>query len=97
MNNSRDIAYLQTLGFPFVGTLLDGVQVGSFAPMLARTINTADTTLPHKLGRKPQGYQVVRNRVGGVVYDGTNFGTDWTDIQIVLRATVAGVYGLIIF
>jgi hypothetical protein len=51
-------------------------------------VNT-DATITHSLGRIPVAYWVVRCQKGGVVYDGTNLGTDWTTTTIILRNTVA--------
>lgn len=42
------------------------------------------------LGRIPAEYHQRRSKKGGTIYDGTNFGSDWTPTTIVLRSTVAG-------
>lgn len=74
-------------------TLVDNASVGTLRACVARTMNATantDTTLTHALGRTPNGYLVLRSQKGGVLYDGTNLGSDWTASQIVLRSTVAG-------
>ncbi len=86
-----------TSGFPLFGELVSGRFVGSFFPLLGQTIDAADTAIPHAMGRIPNGYLVIRNTPGGVVFDGTNHGTDWTPQAIVLRASIAGTYGLMLF
>ena len=49
--------------------------------------NTEDT-IPHKLGRVPVGYVVVKQDKAGIVYDG---GTDFTTTNIYLKSSVASV------
>lgn len=51
------------------------------------TANT-DTTITHRLGRIPVFYLLLRSKLGGITYDGSNGGTDWTTTKIVLRNTV---------
>ena len=53
-----------------------------------------DTSFTLALGHIPQVYVVEQASVGGVVYNGSNQGTDWSGVKIVLRATVAGSYRL---
>ena len=52
------------------------------------TTAQADVTIVHNLGRVPVGYFVIRTKKGGVVHDGSNNGTDWTGLNIVLQNTV---------
>lgn len=83
------------LGLPITRPLQPG-RIGSFYYLGVVNINTTDTPLSHSLGRIPSIYLVGRNQGGGIVHDGTNSGTDWTTSSIVLRATVAGNYGVLI-
>lgn len=83
--------------FPLNQALVDNTRIGSFWTLLSRTINLADTTFTIGLGRKPSGYIVIRNVPGGIVYDGTNGGTDWSSSVIVVRASSAGTYSLLVF
>lgn len=74
------------------GPLSEGLRVGTFVCLYQRamsgTANT-DTTLSHPLGRTPSLYLVVRTQKGGVTYDGSNLGSDWSATSLVLRSTVA--------
>jgi hypothetical protein len=82
---------------PFTRSIIrHGLRCGRGQYLIA-TIGTGDTTLTHSLGHIPTQYWPVRNPGGGVVYDGTNGGTDWTASVIVLRATVAGTYTIVVF
>lgn len=56
-----------------------------------------DTNIKLSLGHTPQGYIVLGATVAGIVYFGSNQGTDWTPIKIVLRASAAGGYNLWVF
>lgn len=49
--------------------------------------NTEDA-VPHKLGRVPVGYIVVKQDKAGIVYDG---GTSWTTANLYLKTSVASV------
>jgi hypothetical protein len=93
-----DAAVRQALaqGLPITSTLVDNFKLGSFWVRVLVTINTTDTTITHQLGRIPSIYLVGRSQAAGVVYDGTNLGSDWTTTQIVLRASTAGRYDLLI-
>jgi hypothetical protein len=82
-------------GIPITRPLQTG-RLGSFFVVAAVSISTTDTVIPILLGRLPSCYLVARNSSGGVVYDGSNHGTDWSGSQIVLRATVAGTYTLLV-
>lgn len=73
-------------------TLLDNARVGTMVACMSRATNitaNTDQSFTHALGRKPNGYLVLRSAKGGVLYDGTNLGSDWTPSTIVLRSTVA--------
>ena len=56
-----------------------------------------DTAAKLSLGRIPQYFVQLNATVGGVLYNGSNQGADWTAVKIVLRATVAGTYNLVVF
>lgn len=56
-----------------------------------------DVTASHGLGRVPAGYFVVGANVGGHVYDPTGEPEVWTSTEIILRATSAGTYRLVVF
>jgi hypothetical protein len=57
----------------------------------------ADKTIAHGLGRTPVGYDQKRiPSGGGLVTDGANNGTDWTDAVIVLQATATGTYTIFV-
>ena len=51
-----------------------------------------DTAFTLALGKIPSRYVVHWRSVGGVVFNGSNQGSDWTATKIVLRATSAGTY-----
>lgn len=55
-----------------------------------------DTSFIIAPGSVPDGYQQYQASVGGIVYNGSNQGTDWTPTSITLRATVAGTYKLVV-
>ena len=75
--------------FGVTGTLQDKNKVGTdVVRQITFTTANTDATFNHLLGRKPNGYKVFRTKKGGVVYDGTNNGSDWTSTVIVLRNTV---------
>lgn len=57
-------------------------------------INTTDTTVRHGCGHVPNGYTVTRKSVAGIVYDATDGTARWTDATAVLRASVAGIFGI---
>lgn len=83
-------------GLPITRALQTG-RIGSFYALVGVTINMADTTLTHALGRIPSGYLVFQApHGGGVVYDGTLNGSDWSPSQIVLAASVAGIYTVLL-
>ena len=90
------LTLVRNTGIPLAGPLVDNTGLGSFWIRVGVAIGTGNTSISHNLGRKPTMYLVARNSSGGVVYDGTNHGTDWTGGLIVLRATVAGTYSLLI-
>jgi hypothetical protein len=83
-------------GLPILKPLVGQTRIGSFWYLGIVAIGTTDTTLPHKLGRIPSGYILWRAQVAGSVYDGSHDGSDWTSSEIVLRATVAGNYGILV-
>jgi zona occludens toxin (predicted ATPase) len=68
------------------GPVLDNAKIG-----------TSDTTLPHVLGRVPNGYIMYRSSSGGQVYDASTGESLWSRSSIVLRATVAGTFSVLIF
>lgn len=86
----------QATGLPINQPLVDNHKIGSFWTLLNRTINTTDTVLAIGLGRTPTAVIVVQNQPGGVVHDGTAHRSDWTPSSVTLRATVAGVYGVLV-
>jgi hypothetical protein len=53
-----------------------------------------DTSFTLALGHVPEQYVEQQKSVAGVVYNGSNQGTDWTPTKIVLRASAAGTYRL---
>lgn len=53
-----------------------------------------DTSFVISLGSAPDGYIQYQASVPGIVYNGTNQGSDWTPNKVVLRASVAGTYRL---
>ena len=53
-----------------------------------------DTSFAIANGMVPDGYFVFQASVPGVVYNGSNQGTDWSSNLIVLRASAAGTYRL---
>jgi hypothetical protein len=88
----------ETTGIPISRPLVDGSKVGSFFPVLQVSLTTADTAVPINLGRQPSGYiTITAPNGGGVVTAGSNNGTDWTTTQIVLAASVAGQYSILVF
>lgn len=64
---------------------------GQYITAVFANANT-DTSFVIAVGYVPDGYVVEQASVGGVVYNGSNQGTDWTPKKIVLRATIAGTY-----
>lgn len=60
------------------------------------TVANADKSITIQLDHTPSMWQVVRNQAGGIVRDGSLNGSDWTPTKIVLQASVAGNYGLLI-
>jgi hypothetical protein len=78
------------------GTLLDNAAVGPYRLLKGRHIDTTDTVLAHTLGRVPTIYHMVRSRNGGQVYDASTVDADWTASTITLRATVAGIYSVLL-
>lgn len=87
-------------GFPLTRPLVNGKRIGSFFPVLGASFTTAgtDVTISVNLGRQPSGYLQIRTPPGGgVITDGTNLGSDWTPSSIVVQATVAGTYSLLVF
>lgn len=61
-------------------------------------VANADKTISHGLGRTPVGYHAIRTpHGGGIITDGANNGTDWTDAVLVLQATATGTYTLLVF
>lgn len=73
------------------GKLSHGDKVGPFV-VLNVTFAAANTdkTIPHLLGRKPNGVLQWRSKTGGLTYDGSLNGADWDTTNIVLRNTAAG-------
>lgn len=53
-----------------------------------------DTNFTLSLGRIPSVYVQGGSTVAGIVYNGSNQGSDWTPKLIVLRASVAGTYNV---
>ena len=86
----------QATGIPINQPLVDNHKIGSFWTLLNRTINTTDTVFSIGLGRTPTAIIVVQNQPGGVVHDGTAFRADWTPSSITLRATIDGIYGVLV-
>lgn len=86
---------LVTLGLPITRALQPG-RIGSFYYTGLVTVNLSDTTISHKLGRTPSIYLLARAQAGGIVQDGSGLGSDWTPSTIVLKATAAGKYGLLL-
>ena len=54
----------------------------------SHAVATTEDTVPHKLGRVPNGYIVVKQDKAGIVYDGT---TAWTTTNLYLKSSVASV------
>lgn len=79
------------------GPVLDNAKIGPYAALVGRAIGTSDTTLPHVLGRVPNGYIMYRSSSGGQVYDASTGESLWSRSSIVLRATVAGTFSVLIF
>lgn len=71
------------------GTLVDNAQVGTARACIGRTFSTSltDTAFAHGLGRIPNGYLPFRSRLGGVMRDGVNHGSDWTSTSITLQTS----------
>jgi hypothetical protein len=66
-------------------------------PVLGVELGTSDVAVPIQLGRMPSGFITINAPVGGgVVTAGSNEGSDWNPSQIVLQATVAGTYSVLI-
>jgi hypothetical protein len=89
----------EVTGFPLSRPLVNGRKIGSFFPILQEAfVATTDTPITINLGRLPSGYIQVRTPPGGgQITDGANAGSDWDPSTIVLQATIAGTYGLLIF
>lgn len=89
----------ETTGFPLSRPLVNGSKVGSFFPVLQVAFEAAtDTVIPVRLGRLPSGYIVVRSPAGGgQVTDASDGAASWTPMSIVLQATVAGSYSVLVF
>lgn len=95
-------ALLQGSGFPFVGTLVDNVRVGSFIPRLKQVINNnAETTVAVASGKPPSGYIPIAFygvTAATTIIAGTS---TWNDGNIYLRAigngTAAVTVSLLIF
>jgi hypothetical protein len=86
-----------TTGLPISRPLISGSKVGSVYPVLGVQLGTTDVTVPIALGRMPSGFITINAPVGGgVVTAGGNAGSDWTPSSIVLQATVAGTYSVLI-
>lgn len=83
------------VGLPITRNLTTG-RVGSFYAIVGASIGTTDTTLAHLLGRIPSIYLVGQNSAGGVLYNASTGTADWSPSQIVLRATVAGTFTLLL-
>lgn len=56
------------------------------------TVPDTDTPFVHALGSVPGQYHIVRKSTCGDIYDGSNLGSDWTTVLIVLRCTFPGTY-----
>jgi hypothetical protein len=81
---------LEYIPFVFPSKLVDYQRCGRgiLRVSVAFGAANADTSIDiNGLGRVPVMYLVIRNNSTAVVYDGTNFGTDWTATTIVLRAS----------
>ena len=88
----RSIVYTRVpVPFAFPATLVDGIRMGR-GVLRNITITTANTdqTIAHNLGRIPVGYMLIRTAQGSTLYDGSNAGSDWTPVNIVLRDNVKG-------
>lgn len=81
------------------GPLLDNQRVGTMAACVNRAIaaSNTDTTLSHQLGRKPNGYIMLRSSSGGVLYDASDGVTGWSAAQVKIRATVAGTFTFLLW
>lgn len=88
----------ETSGFPLSRPLVSGSRIGSFVPLLQQTfVANTDTVIPINLGRMPSGYHQIRTPAGGgQLTDGSLAGADWNPSQIVLQATVAGIYSFLV-
>lgn len=64
---------------------LDAQYIDVFTPAVADT----EFTVPHGLGRKPIGYDVVRKDKAAIVYDSS--GGSWGDNVLYLKCNVASV------
>jgi hypothetical protein len=90
----------KTTGFPVTQPVTYGKRVGSFLPMqITFAAANTDTTFTVGLDRLVSVVQVIENQQGGIVYNGSNQRADWGltasgQNQVVLRATVAGTYGV---
>jgi hypothetical protein len=62
---------------------LDAQYIDVFTPSVADT----EFTVPHGLGRKPIGYDVVRRDKAAIVYDSS--GGSWSDTLLYLKCNVA--------
>ena len=79
---------------PFTGRFIAGEKSGlGFWLTATFAAPNSDTTFIISNGMIPNiGYVVVQASAGGIVYNGSNQGSDWTANSIVLRATAAGTY-----
>ena len=80
--------------FPIItGTLPSGISaIGPWIAIVGQSMNAAANTeqvVTHNLGRIPNGYIVIRSKLGGVVYDPTDGDARWTTTTMILRDTVA--------
>lgn len=88
----------EVTGFPVSKPLVSGSKIGSFFPVYNVELGTNDVAVPIQLGRTPSGIiQIFTPPGGGTVTAGSNNGADWTGQQVVLQATVAALYGILVF
>lgn len=87
-----------TAFIPFVGHFRSGNKTGGNAQWLTAVFVSpnVDTTFAIALGSAPDGYFQFAASVPGTVYNDTNQGALNTPDKIILRATAAGTYRLLL-
>jgi hypothetical protein len=81
VNAARDSIAETIKGTPADGVILRDVD-----------LTTGDTTVPHKLGRQPEGYVVI-DRTDGKIF----FRKSWDDKHIVFTSSGVTVASLLVF